>query len=127
MKAGGTIVLAASLTEGLGGPEFRDLLDEYRRAGRYRTMGGAAGRGHSIHADVCEMDEWQLLVFQKVMGHCKVKVVTGGLPADVIRACHVEPAESVEAAVAASLAEYGPGATLAVIPKGPYVLPAVGA
>jgi hypothetical protein len=28
----------------------------------------------------------------------------------------------VEAAVAESLAEHGPGATLAVIPKGPYVI-----
>jgi hypothetical protein len=33
---------------------------------------------------------------------------------------------SVEEAVAASLAEYGPAARVAVIPKGPYVLPVVG-
>jgi hypothetical protein len=33
----------------------------------------------------------------------------------------------VEAAVAASLTEYGPAAKVAVIPKGPYVLPYVGA
>jgi hypothetical protein len=31
----------------------------------------------------------------------------------------------VEQAVAASLAEYGPSAKVAVIPKGPYVLPYV--
>ena len=34
-------------------------------------------------------------------------------------------AASVEQAVSESLAEYGPGARLAVIPKGPYVLPYV--
>jgi hypothetical protein len=34
----------------------------------------------------------------------------------------VEPAPSIEEAVAASLAEYGPKAKIAVIPKGPYVL-----
>ena len=34
----------------------------------------------------------------------------------------VETASSVEAAVAEALEEYGPEATIAVIPKGPYVL-----
>ena len=37
-----------------------------------------------------------------------------------------ESAPSVEQAVADSLADYGPSATLAVIPKGPYVLAQVG-
>jgi hypothetical protein len=34
----------------------------------------------------------------------------------------VEPAASVEAAVADALVEHGPNATIAVIPKGPYVM-----
>jgi len=71
------------------------------------------------------MDQWQLEEFCKVLAKCKVKVVTQGLSAEVLRTCHVEPAASVEQAVAESLAEYGPAATLAVIPKGPYVLPYV--
>jgi hypothetical protein len=61
----------------------------------------------------------------KVLERCKVKVVSDGLPPETLRKCMVEPASSVEQAVAASLAEYGPGARLAVIPKGPYVLPYV--
>ena len=122
VKKGGTIVIAASLSEGLGSPEFRQLLDDYQKAGRYASPETA---GKSIHPDVCEMDEWQLVMLQKVLGHCRVKVVSGGLSADVLRMCQVEPAESVEAAVAESLAEYGPRATMAVIPKGPYVLPFV--
>ena len=44
----------------------------------------------------------------------------------MLRKCHVEPAASVEAAVADCLKEYGPAAKIAVIPKGPYVLPYVG-
>jgi lactate racemase len=51
--------------------------------------------------------------------------VTHGLSAEALRQCQVEPAESVEKAVADSLAEHGPTAKLAVIPKGPYVLPYV--
>ncbi|MBA4063316.1 MAG: hypothetical protein C0501_06310 [Isosphaera sp.] len=116
VKKGGTIVLAASLTEGLGSPEFRERLREYEEGGRYAKP--AAG-------DTCEMDEWQLVMLNKVLAHCRVRVVSGGLPAEVLRRCRVEPAESVEAAVAEALAGYGPGATVAVIPKGPYVLPVV--
>ena len=61
----------------------------------------------------------------KVRRRSKVKVVSQGLSTDVLRKCHAEPAASVEQAVADSLAEYGPQARVAVIPKGPYVLPYV--
>jgi nickel-dependent lactate racemase len=117
VRKGGTIVLAASLTEGLGSHEFRTMLDDYEKHDRYSKPSPS---------DTCEMDEWQLVMLKKVLAHCRVKVVTNGLPADVLRRCRVEPAASVEAAVAESLAEYGPAATVAVIPKGPYVLPFVG-
>ncbi len=112
VKKGGTIVIAASLSEGLGSHEFRAALADYDARGRY---------DRPSENETCEMDEWQLVMFKKVVAHCKVKVVTDGLKAEELRWCRVEPAESVEAAVAASLAEYGPGATVAVIPKGPYV------
>jgi nickel-dependent lactate racemase len=116
VRKGGTIVLAASLTEGLGSPEFRAVLDDWAANGRYDEPARSA---------TCEMDEWQLVMAKKVLAHCKVKVVTTGLPAEELRRCRVEPAASVEEAVAEALAEYGPSATLAVIPKGPYVLPVV--
>jgi nickel-dependent lactate racemase len=116
VKEGGTIVLAASLTEGLGSPEFQRQLAAYEAKGAYDRQSGSA---------TCEMDEWQLVMMKKVVSRSRVKVVTQGLSGDVLRKCRVEPASTVEAAVAASLAEYGPQAKLAVIPKGPYVLPYV--
>ena len=117
VKQGGTIVLAASLTEGLGSPEFQHLLADNPDLGVFmkRIMG----------KDYFVMDQWQLEEFAKVVAKCKVKVVSAGLPAETLRQCHVEPAASVEAAVADCLKEYGPQATVAVIPKGPYVLPYV--
>ena len=118
VKRGGTIVLAASLTEGLGSPEFQEQLAIYEARGAY---------DRPPVSETCEMDEWQLVMMKKVVAHCRVKVVTHGLPAEVLRRCRVEPAASVEAAVAEALAEYGPGAAVAVIPKGPYVLPVVAA
>jgi hypothetical protein len=71
------------------------------------------------------MDEWQLLMLSKVLDRCKVKVYSDGISADILMRCAVEPVRSVEQAVAESLAEYGPEARVAVIPKGPYVLPVV--
>ena len=99
VKKGGTIVLAASLTEGLGSPEFQSSWPSTRRPG------GTTGRPSRT---TCEMDEWQLVMLKKVLAHCRVKVVTHGLPAEVLRRCRVEPARAVEQAVAESLAEYGP-------------------
>ena len=116
VKKGGTIVIAASMTEGLGSPEFQAALADYRTNGRYDGPSSA---------DTCEMDEWQLVMLKKVLAHCKVKVVTDGLPAEVLRECLVEPVGSVEEAVGQALDEYGDAARLAVIPKGPYVLAVV--
>jgi hypothetical protein len=75
--------------------------------------------------DYFVMDQWQLEELAKVVERCKVKVVSDGVSPETLKRCFVEPARSVEQAVADSLAEYGPKAKVAVIPKGPYVLPYV--
>jgi nickel-dependent lactate racemase len=115
VKRGGTIVLAASLSEGLGSPEFQQLLADNQDLKQFKQR--------ILGSDYFVMDQWQLEELAKVVERCKVKVVSDGIPADTLRRCFVEPAESVERAVADSLAEYGPNAKVAVIPKGPYVLP----
>jgi nickel-dependent lactate racemase len=115
VKQGGTIILAASLSEGLGGPEFQSLMRDNPdlRLFKQRILG----------KDYFVMDQWQLEELAAVLERAKVKVVSDGLPPESLRRCHVEPAASVEQAVADALAEYGPAARIAVIPKGPYVLP----
>jgi nickel-dependent lactate racemase len=55
----------------------------------------------------------------------KVTFVSDGLTAERLGELFVEAAESVEAAVADALVDYGADARIAVIPKGPYVLPVV--
>jgi nickel-dependent lactate racemase len=115
VKRGGTIILAASLSEGVGSPEFYRLILENPDIRRFKQR--ILGR------DYFALDQWQLEELAKVLERCRVKVVSDGLSAEVLRQCHVEPAASVEQAVAEALNEYGPNARLAVIPKGPYVLP----
>ncbi len=118
VKPGGTIIVAASLTEGIGSPEFQQLFRENA------TLEGFVER--IVGTDYFVMDQWQLEELAKVRRKAKVKMVSHGVPAATLDRLFVESAASVEAAVAASLAEYGPAATIAVIPKGPYVLAQVG-
>jgi nickel-dependent lactate racemase len=115
VKQGGTIILAASLSEGIGSAEFQSLFRENTSLELF--MERILGKDYFV------LDQWQLEELAKVRRKAKVKVVSDGLPADVLAGLFVEPAPTVESALADSLAEYGPDARVAVIPKGPYVLP----
>jgi lactate racemase len=114
VKDGGTIILCASLTEGIGSPQFQQLFTENPSLEVFveRILG----------KDYFVMDQWQLEELAKVRRKAKVKVVSDGLSANTLNGLFVEAAPSIEQAVADSLAEYGPTAKIAVIPKGPYVL-----
>ena len=117
VKQGGTIIMAAGLSEGLGSPEFQALMADNPDLTIFKER--------ILGKDYFVMDQWQLEELAKVVAKCKVKVVSDGIPAETLRRCYVEPVATVEKAVADSLAEYGPKARVAVIPKGPYVLPFV--
>jgi nickel-dependent lactate racemase len=117
VKQGGTIILAASMSEGIGGPEFCSLFQEHA------TLEGFMEK--VLGKDYFVVDQWQLEELAKVRRKVKVKVVSDGVAASVLENCFVETAPTVELALAASLAEYGPDARVAVIPKGPYVLPLI--
>jgi nickel-dependent lactate racemase len=114
VKEGGTIILCASLSEGIGSPQFQQLFAENPSLEVFveRILG----------KDYFVMDQWQLEELAKVRRKAKVKVVSDGLSAATLNGLFVESASSIEQAVADSLAEYGPAAKIAVIPKGPYVL-----
>ena len=114
VKQGGTIILAASLTEGIGSPQFEQLFEENENLEIF--MERILGKDYFV------MDQWQLEELAKVCRKAKVKIVSDGLPAETINKLFVESAPSIEQAVADSLREYGDDATMAVIPKGPYVL-----
>lgn len=114
VKPGGTIILCASMTEGIGSPQFQQLFHENA------TLEGFMRRITS--EDYFVMDQWQLEELAKVRRKARVKVVSDGLPRETLTGLFVEWAPSIEQAVAESLAEYGPTAKIAVIPKGPYVL-----
>ncbi|HEY5311936.1 MAG TPA: hypothetical protein VIK18_05430, partial [Pirellulales bacterium] len=102
------------LSEGIGSPEFEGLFSAHASLEAFRQR--ILGRDYFV------MDQWQLEELAKVRRKAKVRVVSDGLPAEVLDRLFVASAASVEQAVAQALDEYGPTATIAVIPKGPYVL-----
>lgn len=113
VKEGGTIILAASLSEGIGSPQFRSLFRENANLDEFMRK---------ILGEYFVMDQWQLEKMGQVCRKAKVRVVSDGLPAETLDSLFVRSAPSVEAAVAEALEEYGPEAKIAVIPKGPYVV-----
>ncbi len=117
VKEGGVIVLAASMSEGVGSPEFINLFRRYASLDKF--LQGILGQ--PCHT----LDQWQLEKLAAVRRKASVMVVTDGLPPSTIDGLFVEHAVSVEAAVAEALRLRGPKATIAVVPKGPYVLASV--
>jgi len=114
VKQGGTIIMAASMSEGIGSPQFQQLFEENT------SLEGFVER--ILGKDYFVMDQWQLEELAKVRRKANVKLVSDGLPADEVNRLFVESAPSVEQALEESLAAYGRDASIAVIPKGPYVL-----
>ena len=114
VKPGGTVILAASLSEGIGSEPFQRLLKENTSVDAFMDR--------ILHGDYFVMDQWQLEELAKVLRKARVVVVTDGLPEETLGKLFVETAPSVEQAVADCLARYGPAATIAAIPKGPYVI-----
>jgi nickel-dependent lactate racemase len=115
VKEGGRIVIAAGLTEGIGSPEFQQLFEENENLDIF--MERILGKKYFV------LDQWQLEELAKVLRKVKVTYVSDGLPDETLRTLFVETASTVEQAVADALVEHGPDARIAVVPKGPYVLP----
>lgn len=118
VKPGGTVILAASMSQGIGSEPFQRVFDENTSVDQFM--------GRIFDSDYFRMDQWQVEELAKVLRKARVVAVTDGLPAETLQKLFVESALSVEDAVADCLARYGKDATIAVVPKGPYVIAQVG-
>ena len=103
----------AECQEGAGAPEFRQML---RSFGSYRSFLEA------IRASPVMVDQWQLEKLALVAGQYEVLFYVPGLGAEYREHFGANMFGSPEAAVAALTASLRPGAKIAVIPEGPYVL-----
>jgi nickel-dependent lactate racemase len=113
VKPGGKILLLAACEEGPGAPEFRRMLAE--------NPSDSAFLDHIAHAPV-EVDQWQLEKLALVTKWAEVLFYVPGLPPKYHARLWGRTFPTAAAAVEALAASLQPGARVAVIPEGPYVL-----
>jgi nickel-dependent lactate racemase len=113
VKPGGRIMIAAACDEGAGAPEFREMIHQHPNDTRFlEAIAGAP----------VVVDQWQLEKLALVSTRFQVHFFTPGLPQEFRPKLWGPAYDSVQAAVAGALAGLPPGAKVAVIPEGPYVL-----
>jgi lactate racemase len=117
VRPGGAIILAA---------ECRDGVPSH---GRYGAILAGARDHHDLFAALRNgaetvPDQWQAQIQALVQEKAAVHAFCGGLTTDQIRAAHLIPCESIEDTLN-SLLTSRPGATVAVLPEGPYTVPSV--
>jgi len=114
IREGGTVLIVARCDEGIGGPEFTDLL--------LNTTSVETFAQRLEDPDFFVIDQWQLQELCKVMRKANVMMFSEGIQDEDRERVLVEMVPSVEGAIARVLNERGADARIAVIPKGPYVL-----
>jgi nickel-dependent lactate racemase len=119
LAPGGTLIIASECSEGFGSAEFRAAQARLVELGAARFLATLTAKS------LADVDEWQSEMQLKPMRLGRVQLYTTGLDAEARRITGVEIIDSVDAAVAASVARHGDPA-VAVIPEGPYVVPVRG-
>ena len=114
IREGGTVLIVARCDEGIGGPEFTDLL--------LNTTSVETFAQRLEDPDFFVIDQWQLQELCKVMRKANVMMFSEGIQDEDRERVLVEMVPSVEGAIARVLNERGADARIAVIPQGPYVL-----
>jgi len=117
VRRGGTIILAAALSEGIGSEDFQQLL--FGMTGNEDFMARITSPGFF------RIDQWMVQHLCQVLRKARVVLVTDGLPVETVQRLWAEAAPSVEAALANVLPRYGNAPHVAVLPQGPYVLATV--
>ncbi|MBD3375524.1 nickel-dependent lactate racemase [candidate division KSB1 bacterium] len=114
IKPGGTIIIASECSEGVGSAEFTEQMENFKSADQYLD--------ELFQRDEFLLDQWQVQKYAAARKHAKIVTVSDGLSTEQKNKLNIDWAESVEKALDVAMAEYGEKATIAVIPKGPYVL-----
>jgi nickel-dependent lactate racemase len=113
LKPGGRILLFAACTEGVGAAEFRDMLLEGKTDREFL---------HHIANNPVTVDQWQLEKLALVTTRYPVSWYVPGLPADCQAKVWGTVHSTASSAINALTESLPPGASIAVIPEGPYVL-----
>jgi nickel-dependent lactate racemase len=116
-KPRGTIVMCAECSDGF--PDHGNFKDIVRaRTSARDLLAMIEAPGYSLY------DQWAAQSQALVLLQARVALCSS-LPDEAVRSALLEPTHDPAAFVRAALAAAGPGATCAVLPNGPYVVPYV--
>ena len=115
VKPGGAILVVSECSDG------------FPAHGRYRELLAAFAGPRDFLAVLPGLspapDLWQVQVQALVQSKARVLLHTGGLTDDEVRAAWLEPAGDPREALGRLVRDAGPGARVAVLPGGPYLIP----
>jgi len=117
VRRDGIILLFAALSEGIGSASFEKCLRE--------AQGPEEFERRLADPSFFAIDQWMVQHLCQAHRRARLLIYSDGLPVETLRELMIEPVESPEAGIAEALAALGPGARVAAIPQGPYVLATV--
>jgi nickel-dependent lactate racemase len=116
LEHGGTLIIASACSEGFGSKPFREAQEKLVKLGPEQFLATLAVKS------LAEIDEWQTEMQLKPMRVGRIQLYTTGLGDEDRKLTAVDMVDSVDEAIAASVALHGDRA-VAIIPEGPYVVP----
>jgi nickel-dependent lactate racemase len=120
LEPGGTLIVASACSEGFGSKPFLASQKRLVELGPEKFLATLTAKSFA------DIDEWQTEMQLKPMRVGRIQLYTTGLGGEERKLTAVDMIDSVDAAIAASLARHGDRA-VAIIPEGPYVVPYYGA
>jgi len=117
VKRGGTIILAAEISEGIGSAEFQRLLGDLTDNDGFMAK--------ITRPDFFTIDQWMAQHLCQVLRKADVVVVSDGLDLSRFPRLPIARAASVELAIDSALARHGNEARVLVLPEGPYAMATV--
>ncbi len=114
VKQGGSILLVAACSEGIGSKPFTDLI--FKTDDLTAFVQGLYNPANFV------IDQWQLEELAKVARKADIYFYTDGIPYHQRAKLFVHPLKTAQEGIQEILDRYGAEAQIAVIPEGPYVL-----
>ncbi|MGI6574381.1 MAG: nickel-dependent lactate racemase [bacterium] len=116
IKPGGTIIIAASCLDGVGGDVF------YEYMAKAESPAAVLADIRQIPPEKTILDQWQIQILAKILLENQVIVVTDGIKPHVLRDMFMEHAASLDQALERAFTHQGKEAQVTVVPDGVAVI-----
>jgi nickel-dependent lactate racemase len=117
VREGGVIIVASECRDGVGHPDFRELVERGETPEEILEIIRTPG--------FFQVDQWEAQVLARVLTRCDVICVTGGVEPRTLESMHLMNARTVDEAMNLAMGNAGRDPEITVIPGGPSTIPRV--